>query len=1052
MQPIGRQAAHRMASFVLVCFFVSGLTGLIYEVLWTRMIVQIIGGAPFAVSIVLTVFMGGLGLGSYLASRTIDRVTQTLKLVRLYGLLELAVGAYCLAMPLLLRAFRPLYASLYNRLFEHFVLYTLLTYAGCILLLVAPVICMGATLPILCRFYVTRLSHLSTHTGRLYGVNTLGAAIGALLCGFWLIELLGVTGTLALAVITNAVIGLACLWISTQVTSQPSPPQPERHRSGRSVEELLPGDGSPRTVAAALVVFAISGFCAMAYEVIWTKLLGLMVGPTTYSFTLVLVTFITCLALGSILFGWIGDRVKSPMHLLLHTQLAAALLALLISQILGNSQLFFAKLLYHGQNHFALVSVLKAGSIFALMLWPTLLLGATFPLVGKIYTQSISSVGRSVGVAYAVNTVGAVLGSFCAGFVLIPLLGKEKSLSLIISLQILTSLVVYVLITGKAKGSVRRLAPLAMPALLGLLLCLRYPIWNRHLLSLGRYQRFSNLAGVLDNIGWLDSMFRGTAILQALEKNELLYYGDGIGGFTTVLKCPPSILGEPTYVMVNSGKGDASSQGDMNTQTLLAHMPMLFHPSPKEVMVLGLASGITAGEVLHYPIDRLDVLEISQQVVEASRFFLPWNNNVLSDPRTDLIIQDGRAHLQLTRRTYDVIISEPSNPWMAGLATLFTREFFTLARDRLHSDGILVQWLQAYSIDWPTFALIGRTFAEVFPNSALIRTNPSGISGDCLLVGFKGGNGLVLDHAKRNLAYAQRSRNVAIVNPEVLYRLIISEDLRSLFGQGLVNTDAHPWLEFAAPRLLSLDKDPAIPRILQQEARVHPDTQERVNRVCLDVDAQIDFAACAFSVELPFAHMVDLSKANSVQRERFLAIVEKYVAHSVMDFSLIGDASIEQRCRMIQIRAIRDRIDSAPNKAGLYLLMADLYIDMGMIHDAVTQYQKILQVQPNAVQAMNNLAWRMAIHPRTAFYNPQEAVRLAELACSLTHYRSADMMDTLGVAYAATGQFLQAETVTKSAMQLLLASGQEDKAKETQTRLILYAARRPYVESLPKAP
>jgi spermidine synthase len=165
-------------ALILGCFFVSGFTGLVYEILWTRMIHKIIGSSPFAVSIVLTVFMGGLGLGSYLAGRVIDRVKEPLRLVRIYGLLELGIGAYGLLLPLLLAVFKPVYAALYNGLFQHFFLYNLLTFAGCVLLLIVPVTCMGATLPILSRFFVTSLSAVGTRVGRLYGLNTIGAAAG----------------------------------------------------------------------------------------------------------------------------------------------------------------------------------------------------------------------------------------------------------------------------------------------------------------------------------------------------------------------------------------------------------------------------------------------------------------------------------------------------------------------------------------------------------------------------------------------------------------------------------------------------------------------------------------------------------------------------------------------------------------------------------------------------------------------------------------------------------------------------------------------------------
>ena len=199
---------------VLTCFFLSGFSGLTYEILWTRMMVKIIGSAPFAVSIILSIFMGGLGLGSYLASRFVDRFQNPLALVKLYGILELLIAVYALLIPLLLTAFHPLQTIIYNGLYDRFIVYHLATFMISALILGLPVICMGATLPLLCRFYVAKLEHLGTHTGHLYGLNTIGAALGSLSCGFWLINLWGMTGTLAAAVAVNFMIGIACLALS----------------------------------------------------------------------------------------------------------------------------------------------------------------------------------------------------------------------------------------------------------------------------------------------------------------------------------------------------------------------------------------------------------------------------------------------------------------------------------------------------------------------------------------------------------------------------------------------------------------------------------------------------------------------------------------------------------------------------------------------------------------------------------------------------------------------------------------------------------------------
>jgi len=951
---ISHSLADKITSLILFFFFLSGLTGLIYEILWIRMIVEIIGGAPFAISIILTVFMGGLGLGSYLASRIIDRIDQPMKLVKIYGLLELMIGAYALVIPALLVAFRPLYAIVYNRLFDHFIIYNILTFIGCAVLFCIPVICMGATLPILCRFYVTRLSHLGARAGRLYGLNTIGAATGALLCGFWLINLLGVWGTLILAVLINGVIGSVCLLAGSLSGTQRDVAKDDdadlRPLASDDTAQRSPPCRYPAVVIGALVIFAVSGFCAMSYEVIWTKLLGLIVGPTTYSFTIVLVTFILGLALGSMIFGWIADRIAEPVRLLIFTQIGAALFALVVSQLLGNSQLFFAKMIFSFKGRFALLSAVKAIVLFAFMIGPTLCLGATFPLVGKIYTQSVAKVGRSIGFAYAINTIGAVLGSFCAGFVLIPWLGKENSLSVVTAGQILAAFVFACILLRKE--TVRKLVPFAIPVLVGLLACFTLPRWDRHLLALGKYHRFSEMKVNPARYGWLESLLFGPGILAGSEQGELVYYGDGIGGFTTVLKYTGS-LGSTNYIMANNGKPDASSWKDMKTQTLSAHLPMLFHRGPRTVMVLGLASGITAGEVLHYPVEQLDLIDISRQVVEASRFFVPWNNNVLSDPRTNLIIQDGRAHLQLTRQKYDVIISEPSNPWMAGLAALFTRDFFELAEDRLNADGIFVQFIHSYQMDWPTFALVGRTFAQVFPNSILIFTAPSGAVIDFLLVGFKSEQRLNIDNARRKLSCVQKSKNVVVADPRLLYRLIASEDLGRLFDDGPVNTDNHPRLEFAAPKLMH-SHDPAIGANIKSRRWLSPETGRIIKQVVADVDSRIDYAAYALSLYEPFRNMVDLSIATPKQKQRFFDLVQTYCADNPIDYSILASDELKQSCRDVQIRTLEDKMDLMPDKARSYIYLAGLYLSAGRLDEAVAACTKVIETEPENARAHHN--------------------------------------------------------------------------------------------------
>ena len=958
---------------ILACFFISGLTGLIYEVLWTRMIVRIIGTSPFSVTIVLTIFMAGLGFGSWLAGRVVDRIKKPEKFIRAYGFLELAIGAYCMVLPLLLKAFEPVYAALYNRMFQHFLVYNLLTFAGCAILLILPATCMGATLPVLCRFFIASLSRVGTHIGRLYGLNTVGAAAGSLLCGFWLISAFGVWGVIGIAIVLNTIIGAVCVFVGFR-------------KAGKFGRIALPDNGddaagvkenkSTETVKAAkrakaetpgafpmgvvLAVFAISGFCSMAYEVFWTKLLGLLVGPTTYSFTMVLVTFITGLALGGIVWGLAGDRSRNPIALLAVTQIAAALAALLFSQVMGNSQIFFAKLIQEFQDSFLKLHLLKGLLLFGFMVPTTFFLGAAFPLVGRIYTRSLAGAGKSIGYAYAINSIGAVLGSFSAGFILIPFLGKENGIRLVVCLQLVSAILIWVKgMKAWKMPSARRIAALAAGAI-GIALLIFFPRWDHVMLSIGKYHRFD--MPEIRQVGWLSALFSWEKYFPGLKSEKLLFYGDGIGGFTTVMETT-GLMGDVNYNLCNSGKPDASSTRDMDTQTLLAHFAMLFHPKAEDALVIGLGSGVTAGEILHYPVKQLDVVEINEQVVEASKFFIAENNNVLDDPRTKLIIQDARAHLALTKRKYDLITSEPSNPWMSGIAALYTRDFFELVSARLNPGGFFVQWIPAYQMDWESFNLIGRTFVSVFPDSLMVTTNPARPSSFL----FVGSNRPVnLDGGGQNLKYARKSSNIVLAGPGVFLNLIISDDLKAIFGEGTINTDNRPLLEYLAPRTMHGTDAAIIRRIalaagstLSREiAAIKEENQS-------GVDGQIDYAEYFLSFRggdsSTLQYPVNLAAASPKQKERYFGIVENFCSRTLIsDFSALRDQESRNRCFMRQEAALLARLNddaglTPQRKAALYEQLGLINIQNQRPGKAVEYFSRGMEFTPDNATARNNL-------------------------------------------------------------------------------------------------
>jgi spermidine synthase len=554
----------------------------------------------------------------------------------------------------------------------------------------------------------------------------------------------------------------------------------------------------------------------------------------------------------------------------------------------------------------------------------------------------MDDLGKSLGTAYALNTVGAIIGSFAAGFLLIPLVGKENGLRLVIMTQFAMAVLAWVV----AGSGVRR-RNIGLFAGAGLLLCymfliLHFPAWQGDLLSRGWYRDFGAIEHDLDRTGWAKALWKGSERLARQRQGlEVVFYGEGIGGFTTVEKEITS-LGTVEYAMYNSGKADASTHGDRSTQTLSAHIPLLFHPRAQSVMVLGLASGMTPGEVLLYPVKKLDIVEINEQVVKACRlFFTPWNNHCLDDPRTRLIVQDGRNHLALTHEKYDVIISEPSNPWMAGLANLYSLEFFQLVRERLNKNGLFAQWIQSYEMDWDTFSLLGRTFTEVFPESALVKIGPV----DYLLLGFMSGKGFDWQTAQKNLTFARKSKNVSFPGVNFLVHLILAEDLKALFGPGRLHTDNWPRLEFSAPMKLfsgNINLDAAV----SGRHRFSTDTL-KVFEANRDTGTLLDLIEFSASANVPLFNVVRLDQLDSQQKARYKNAVIGYCSQvQVPSYDIFGDSELKACCADLQIDRIRQRLLREDSRSVDHYNLGLSLIAAGLKDEAAREFRTTIRLDP----------------------------------------------------------------------------------------------------------
>lgn len=796
-----REAALRV---LVPLFFVSGATSLVYETLWGRQLHLVFGTSQAAIATVLAAFMSGLALGGWLMGRVADGIRRPL---RLYGLLEAGIGLYALLFPTLLSLAEPVYLSFWRwkepspAVFAGFQL----VLVG--VLLLVPTTAMGATLPLLARFVTTRLSLAGRRIGLLYGVNTAGAVVGTFLAGFILLPDLGLRATTWVAVGGNLLLGIAALLLSRRVDREIPPP----------VEADLETPSPPPDLAL-LCVAGLAGFAALVYELAWFRLLTLTLGGSAYAFSLMLLAFLAGMALGGGVGGAAADRAlvrfgrPGPLVGLALVQAGVGLVS--YAMMWGYGELPFLYVRLYGlaeeaESLFWPAQLFLAG---ALMVPPTLFMGATFSFAVRCLVARPHRLGDPVGRIYAVNTLGAILGSVTAAFVLLPNVRVVGTVLAAAGVNGLACAVAGVTAWG---ASVRRtraalLAAVAGPAVAWGLMNLAPPPWDPLLMTAGMYKYVVELA----------DRSRTHIYEYSVNPYELLFYEEGLSSVVTVARTRET----GNIWLANNGKVDASTTVDMPTQVLVADYPFFFGRDLRTACVIGLASGVTAGAVtLHPGLETIDVVELEPAVFRASHFFDAYNHRPLEDPRVRAIANDGRNHLMLTPpATYDVIVSEPSNPWLTGVSNLFTHEFFLEARKRLKPGGIWSQWVQIYGMGTAEVLSLLRTFSEVFPHVMVFASIEEA---DLVVLGSDAPLDLDLrtveDTLAANPALAEEMRLIDVKDPvDLLLRYQLdTEGVRSATEGVPLNTDDNMLVEFEAPRHLYEDTSTMNYLVLLAEAR-----------------------------------------------------------------------------------------------------------------------------------------------------------------------------------------------------------------------------------------
>jgi spermidine synthase len=777
----GRVPERRPAPALLAAALLSGTAALVYEVLWARQLVLLLGSTVTAVSAVLGAFMGGLGLGSLAAGLFVDRL-QARRLARVYAGLE---GAVAVMGPLMAPlAWRLVPAEPGGRLMV------------CIALVLAPATLMGAALPALAALRAPAAARLAGAAGALHAANTAGAVLGSLGSVLVLLPALGVRGALLAAAALNLLAGVVVLAFARPAGAAPEEPVRAKPPQRRPARPAAPDERAP--AAVVLAVLALSGLAALAGEVAWTRVLVLLIGPTPYAFAFILTAVIAGLALGSALAAAVGDRLRRPLLALALVQALAAAGAVAVVRAVGALPLAVAGLVRENADRMGRLMSIEFAGVTALLLPPALCFGASFPIALRALRGS-GAPGRVVGAAAAANTAGALIGALVAGLIALPALGMRGTLLAAAGVSAVAAALAA--LAARSSPPRARLAIAAAAAAMGAASPWLAGAWDRELLSGGAYKYAAYVPP--------------ERLESELRAGELVFYREGRAATISVKR-----LGGRLSLAVD-GKVDATTSTDMPTQRLLAHVPLLLHGSARSVCIVGLGSGVTAGSALAHPVRSVEAVEISPEVVEASKLFAHANRDCSGDARLKVVVADGRNHLLLTPRRYDVIISEPSNPWMAGVGPLFAREFFALARSRLEPGGVMCQWAHVYNMRTEDLRTIVAGFTDVFPSAALFLVN----EGDVLLLGAAG------DLPAPDVATLRRRMEPSAVREDLGGVGVRSAyALASLFALGPPaldawardaprHTDDRPRLELSAPRSIHADTSRANREAIAMAAR-----------------------------------------------------------------------------------------------------------------------------------------------------------------------------------------------------------------------------------------
>ena len=902
---------------VLLFFFLSGACGLLYQVVWTRRLVLLLGAASYAVSTVLSVFFIGLGAGSLFGGRLADR---TLRPLAWYGVFEILIGVWAAAFILLASRGEHVIGAVLGTVNHSYLIGILMRALLAGLFLLPPVVLMGATLPLLARFVSTRFASQGLRIGALYSLNTFGAVLGCAATGFWLLPSFGYTRSTFLGVGANVAIGLLALAVSSRMKpSESLVAEPENTEVKSGVNTLI------------LLAYGITGFCALALEVLWTRLLTIIFLGTTYAFTTMLTALLCGIAVGSAVAALFADRTRrfAPLLFGIVTFLGGAACIGMLG-VFAKLPAWLQEMQLDGGYKWDAIVQAKFILSFMVLFGPMFLLGMTFPFVVRTVASTGPRLGRDIGRLYSANTFGGVLGALAGGYLLIPYLGTHNGIIAMAFVLAATGMLVIMLAPALRLFTRVVLVLIAACAMAGI------------------YQTAPTDIHEALNAGYLP------------KDHKVIHYREGIEGAVVVSESQNRASEESKaserVLWINAMQATASIEKGVRMNRFEGMLPMLFNRDPKTALFMCFGSGITAGTLGLFDFERIDAVELSKDVLNAATYFVADNFNVTSNPKFNFVVDDGRNFLLTTRNRYDLITFEPMPLAQAGVSAFYTREYYDLCREHLNPGGLVSQWAPLHGLSPEVVKSILYTFTTAFKDYCAFFINA-----DLFLIGSD--EPLRMDYEKLSARLAEPVVHQALQaasfgdDIEIVASFFMGKENIDAFARGgRFMTDDRPWAEFEAPKLVFMSTvdqslkelkpyfESPVPWVDAGKggATVVAEIAKRHEAKAQDLEGLEIYYGQMFNADpdsyFKKALSIDPRDSNAQYylRELTRARVARYLGWKEYDNAL---------------KCVQDARVSSPNDLALLLALADIQYAMGTKDDARKTYQEYIRLGGQASQA-----------------------------------------------------------------------------------------------------